>query len=157
MMPGTIMGHTDFVIRAAVPGDAHALGRLATELGYPSTGAETADRLRKVLASDDHAVMVAESARLGIIGWVHVFGTVRVESDTFAELGGLVVAEGSRGRGVGARLVASADRWALENGYDKLRIRSRVERSDAHGFFERLGFIGRKTQRVFERSLAENG
>lgn len=148
------MGNTNIVIRAAVPGDAHALGRLATELGYPSTGAETADRLRKVLASDDHAVMVAESAQLGVIGWVHVFGTARVESDAFAELGGLVVAEDSRGRRVGVRLVASADRWALENGYHRLRIRSRVERSDAHGFFERLGFVCRKTQRVFERPTA---
>jgi GNAT superfamily N-acetyltransferase len=156
MMPGTIMGNTDFVVRAADPCDAQALGPLAAELGYLNTGDETADRLRKVLASESHAVLVAETEQLGIIGWVHVFGTVRVESDAFAELGGLVVAESSRGRGVGARLVASADRWAFDNGYHKLRIRSRVERSEAHGFFERLGFVSRKTQRVFERPLAED-
>jgi GNAT superfamily N-acetyltransferase len=154
MMPGTIMGDTDIVIRAAIPGDAAALGLLAAELGYPNTAADSADRLRRVLESESHAVLVAETAQLAIIGWVHVFGTVRVASDAFAELGGLVVAESSRGRGVGAQLVASADRWALDNGYHKLRIRSRVERSEAHGFFERLGFVGRKTQKVFERPLA---
>jgi GNAT superfamily N-acetyltransferase len=66
------------------------------------------------------------------------------------------VAESWRGRGVGARLVASAEQWALDNGYHKLRIRSREERKEAHGFFQHLGFVGCKTQRVFERQLAED-
>lgn len=148
------MGDTDFAIRAAISGDAPALGLLATELGYPTDAAETGDRLGKVLDSDCHAVLVAETENPAIVGWIHVFGTVRVESDPFAELGGLVVAESWRARGVGAQLVASAERWALDNGYHKLRIRSRVERSEAHGFFERLGFSGCKTQRVFELSVA---
>jgi len=156
MMPGTIMGDTNFAIRAAIPGDAPALGLLATELGYPTDAAETGARLGKVLDSDCHAVLVAETESPAIIGWVHVFGTVRVESDPFAELGGLVVAEIWRARSVGAQLVASAERWALDNGYHKLRIRSREERSEAHGFFRRLGFVGRKTQLVFERQLAGN-
>jgi len=153
MMPVTIMGDQKFVIRAAIPGDAPALGPLATELGYPNSGADTANRLEKVLDSDRHAVLVAETAELAIIGWVHVFGTVRLESDHFTELGGLVVAESWRGRGVGTRLVASAEKWALENGYHKLRIRSREERIEAHKFFQRIGYSGCKTQRVFERPL----
>jgi GNAT superfamily N-acetyltransferase len=154
MMLETLMGEFDFVIRAAVPGDAPALGSLATELGYPNRIAETADRLGRVLAMADHRVLVAETAEHEVVGWIHIFGTVRVESDSFAELGGLVVAENWRGRGVGARLVASAEQWALDSGYHKLRVRSRAERTEAHGFFKRLGFIGFKTQRVFERPLA---
>ena len=148
------MGETDFVIRAAIPGDASALGSLATELGYPNNRAETADRLGRVLKSAGHRVLVAETAEHEIVGWLHVFLTIRVASDSFAELGGLVVAESWRSRGVGARLVASTEQWALDNGYHKLRIRSREERTEAHGFFQRLGFVGVKTQRVFERLLA---
>ena len=147
------MGNAEFTIREAVPGDASAIGSLAAELGYPNSGDETADRLRRVLETERQAVLVAETRELAIIGWIHVFGAVRVESDAFAELGGLVVAESSRGRGIGGQLVASADRWANDNGYHRLRIRSRIERSEAHGFFERLGFAGQKTQRVFERTL----
>ena len=81
--------------------------------GYPNTGAGTADRLHIVLETARHAVLVAETRELAIIGWIHVFGAPRVESDAFAELGGLVVAESSRGKGVGTQLVASAKRWAL--------------------------------------------
>jgi len=154
MMPGTPMAEIDFVIRAAVPGDASALGPLAAELGYPNHLIETAERLGKVLKAAGHRVLVAETAEHVIVGWIHVFGTFRVESDSFAELGGLVVAESWRGRGVGARLVTSAEQWARDNGHHKLRIRSREDRTEAHGFFQHLGFVGCKTQRIFERPLA---
>ena len=154
MMPGTFMSESKYVIRVAIPGDAPAVGPLTTELGYTENRAETADRLGRVLATPGNRVLVAETAEQEVIGWIHVFGTVRVESEGFAELGGLVVAESRRGRGVGAQLVAAAERWALDNGYHKLRIRSRKERTEAHGFFERLGFVARKTQHIFERPLA---
>ena len=150
------MEETDFLVRAAIPGDAPALGSLAAELGYPNTLAETEDRLRRVMDAADHRVLIAETADREIVGWVHVFGAVRLESDGFAELGGLVVAQGRRGLGVGASLVASAEQWALENAYHRLRIRSRMERTEAHRFFERIGFERRKTQRVFERFLVGN-
>lgn len=156
MMPGTFMSESKYVIRVATPGDAPAVGLLASEFGYPNNRAETADRLAGVLATPGHRVQVAETAEQEVVGWIHVFGTVRVESDSFAELGGLVVAESWRGLGVGTQLVAAAERWALDNGYRKLRIRSREERTEAHGFFKRLGFVGCKTQRVFERPLARN-
>jgi GNAT superfamily N-acetyltransferase len=144
-----------FLIRPATFGDAAALSRLATDLGYPSGSEETADRLCKVLDAPNHHVMVAESPEHEAIGWAHVFGTVRVESDPFAELGGLIVAEAWRGRGAGALLVAAAEDWARANGYRKLRIRSRVDRTESHLVFQQLGFRASKTQRIFDRSLAE--
>ncbi len=147
------MSESDFFIRVAIAGDARAVGRLATELGYPNNRAETADRLAEVLATPGHRVLVAETAEQEVVGWIHVYGTIRVGSDSFAELGGLVVTEGWRGRGVGTQLVAASEQWALDNSYRKLRIRSREERTEAHDFFRRLGFVSCKTQRVFERSL----
>jgi GNAT superfamily N-acetyltransferase len=153
MMPGTFMSELQYGIRVAIPGDGPVVSPLATELGYPDNRAETADRLGRVLATPGNRVLVAETEEREVIGWIHVFGTVRVESEGFAELGGLVVAESWRGRGVGAQLVAAAERWAMDNGYLKLRIRSREERTEAHRFFERLGFVAHKTQHVFERPL----
>ncbi len=156
MMPGTFMSELQYGIRVAIPGDGPAVGPLATELGYPNNRAETADRLGRVLATPGNRVLVAETEEQEVIGWIHVFGTVRVESEGFAELGGLVVAEIWRRRGVGAQLVAAAEQWAIENGYLRLRIRSREERTEAHRFFERLGFVAHKTQHVFDRLLARN-
>ena len=143
-------------IRAAKPDDAPALGRLSIELGYLNSVSETTDRLTLVLEFAGHSVLVAETAEGEIVGWVHVFGTGRVESNSFAELGGLVVTESWRSRGVGTQLVVAAENWAFENGYRTMRIRSREERSQAHRLFRRLGFDDRKSQIVFDRSLNGN-
>lgn len=153
MMSGQPMQNTNVFLRPATLQDAPALQPLVEELGYPASS--TASRLQRVLDSGDHRVLVAETPNGGIVGWAHVFGALRVESDPFAELGGLVVANAWRGRGIGRRLVAAAERWAYDNGYRSLRIRSRIERTNAHRFFELQGYADRKTQRVFERSLVE--
>jgi GNAT superfamily N-acetyltransferase len=150
------MGKTDLVIRAATSRDAQAISPLIADLGYPATPAETTARLDRVLGTPGHRVLVAESHDKKIIGWVHVFGAVRVESDPFAELGGLVVAKKFRGCGAGTRLVNAAGTWASVNGFSKLRIRSRTERSGAHAFFESLGFAFFKNQKIFERPTKEN-
>jgi GNAT superfamily N-acetyltransferase len=147
------MREVETAIRSATSDDAEDLARLAGELGYLSSTEETLTRLRRVMTAPGNSVLVAEDANEGVVGWVHVFGAVRVESDGFAELGGLVVAERWRGRGAGARLVAAAERWALDNGFRTMRIRSRAERGGAHGFFKRLGYLSSKTQKVFERPL----
>ena len=86
------MSESKYVIRVAIPGDGPVVGPLATEFGYHNKRAETADRLGRVLATPGNRVLVAETAEQEMIGWIHVFGTVRVESEGFAELGGLVVA-----------------------------------------------------------------
>jgi GNAT superfamily N-acetyltransferase len=153
MMHEQPMQETAVVIRPANREDAPALHPLVEELGY--FAASIADRLCRVLDTTGHHVLVAETRKGQTVGWIHVFGTVRVESDPFAEIGGLVVARSFRGCGAGRRLVAAAERWARDNGYDTLRIRSRTERADAHRFFELQGYSVCKTQRVFERSLAE--
>jgi GNAT superfamily N-acetyltransferase len=157
MMLERFMSAKHFVIREANSGDAPVLAELATELGYPTNESETAERLGRVLESPEHHVLVAENEAREVVGWVHVFDTVRLESEAFAELGGLVVSERWRGRGAGTRLVEAAAAWATGTGNLKLRIRSRVERAEAHRLFERLGFEVRKTQRVFDRPLTTDG
>jgi len=147
------MREVETAIRSATSDDAEDLARLAGELGYPSSADEALPRIRRVIAAPGNSVLVVEDANEGVVGWMHVFGAVRVESDGFAELGGLVVAERWRGRGAGTRLVAAAERWALDNGYRTMRIRSRAERAGAHGFFKRLGYLCSKTQKVFERPV----
>jgi len=139
-------------IRRPLPGDDDALARLASQLGYPSTAADMARRLARLRGEDGAAVLVAE--REGVVrGWIHVFGVHSVESDAFAEIGGLVVDESARGHGTGAALVAAAEEWALRAGYPALRVRSNVVRAAAHRFYERRGFARLKTQAVFGKDL----
>jgi len=139
-------------IRIAGVDDASALAALSNRLGYQTSIEQSESRLISVLGSNDHAVFVA-CVDSDVVGWVHVFLARRIESDRFAELGGLVVAETHRRRGIGRQLLARAEKWASDRGVAKLRVRSRADRDEARAFYDNLGFSITKTQRVFDKSL----
>jgi len=140
-------------IRRARPEDAAAIAALATQLGYPNSPEETLTRLRDVLAQPYSEVLVASDVDGTVIGYGHVFGAHRVDSDPFAEIGALVVDETRRSRGTGAALVTAMEVWAIEHGYRELRVRSNVVRERAHAFYDRLGFGRVKQQQIFARAI----
>lgn len=142
--------------REARPDDAPCLARLATQLGYPTTAEEAARRAARVLGRPGHAVFVADVGG-EVAGWLHVADSVSLESDPSAEIAGLIVAEAHRGSGIGAGLVAEAERWSRSRGAALLRVRSNVTRVRARRFYEREGFAVTKSQNNFVKSLGERG
>lgn len=145
------MNDTNF--REAHTDDAGAIALLCGELGYPTSEAQARNRLASVLGSDRDCALVAVTSDGSVVGWIHIFLASRILSDRFAELGGFVVAADHRGRGIGTKLLAEAESWAVQRGALQFRIRSRSARTDAHRFYERLGFRRTKTQHVFDKSL----
>jgi GNAT superfamily N-acetyltransferase len=140
-------------IREAEIEDAATIAELSGELGYPSSRAQTATRLQSILEFPEHRVYVAVDHEGSILGWIHVFASQYLESDAFAELGGLVVTTNWRAKGIGKRLMAAAEDWVARKGIHKIKIRSRASRVEAHAFYESLGYGVNKTQYVFEKSL----
>jgi GNAT superfamily N-acetyltransferase len=100
-----------------------------------------------------HAVFVAESAKDGVIGWLHVSRQPLLEEELRAEVNGLVVADGQRSLGAGARLLAAAEAWARKRGCKGMSVRSNVLRERAHKFYERNGYEHYKTQKSFRKPL----
>ncbi len=141
-------------IRSATEADVEAIAALSGELGYPARSEDVGRRRSQMAAAEGHAVYVAEDAG-SVLGWIHVFGALRLESEPFAELGGLVVAEAHRGRGIGRLLCERASQWARESGFQALRVRTRAEREATHRFYRHVGFRLAKTQQVFSMSLAD--
>jgi GNAT superfamily N-acetyltransferase len=142
-------------IRRARRGDAEQIAQLSGELGYPSTAAQVATRLRQLKPTSKHAVFVAESpdAATGLIGWVHVSVAHLLECDMRAEVNGLIVAEGQRSAGAGAKLLEAAEEWARRRGCRGMNVRSNVIRERAHKFYERRGYEHYKTQKAFRKTL----
>ena len=140
-------------IATATAADSSSIAALAAELGYPSDPAPISRRLEALLARPDHAVWVAASETREVVGWAHAFLSLRLETEAFTEIGGLVVGSGWRGRGVGRRLVAAAADWGSGHRCTRLRVRCRIERDGAHGFYARLGFARTKTQGVLDAKL----
>jgi predicted N-acetyltransferase YhbS len=139
-------------IRIATVADADSIAQLSGQLGYPSTADETIQRLRAVDHHSEHAVYVAE-ADGRLVGWIHVFARPSVTTEPSAEVAGLVVDEYCRGRGIGQALMSAAERWAIEQGYRMVTLRSNVKRLRAHAFYERLGYETIKTSKSFCKIL----
>ena len=142
-------------IRPAAPEDIAALADLSTQLGYPAEAETIGVRLTLVREQRTGEVFVAVDRASVVVGWTHVVPRLHVEEEPFAELAGLVVGDGARGRGVGALLLHAAEDWAREQGYPRLRVRSNVLRERAHGFYRREGYVERKRQVVFEKPLRD--
>jgi GNAT superfamily N-acetyltransferase len=140
-------------IRRARISDAPQLAELSGQLGYPTVASEITKRMRRLKPASQNALFVAESADAGVVGWTHVSVTHLVEVGTRAELNGLIVGEGQRSLGAGARLLEAAEDWARKRGCPGMSVRSNVIRDRAHKFYERQGYEHYKTQKAFRKKL----
>jgi GNAT superfamily N-acetyltransferase len=140
-------------IRWARRGDAPRIAELSGQLGYPATAAQIAQRLRGLKPATQHAVFVADLPGSGVTGWLHVSVAHLVDSELRAEVNGLVVGEGQRSLGAGARLLEAAEEWARKRGCKSMSVRSNVIRERAHKFYERQGYEHYKSQKAFRKTL----
>ena len=136
-------------IRRAREDDAPPLAALLEQLGYPLSPAVVRSRLQ---TSGDWEVY------LGVDGSEPIAMLILAERDDFidgreARIEGLVVADGRRGTGIGAELLAFAERWARSRGLSPIVVRSNTIRTRAHVFYERAGYSKRKSQYVLEKTL----
>lgn len=143
----------EIMIREANIGDTREIAQLSGELGYPSSTEEINCRVNQIMKSSQNTVFIAVASDDTVVGWIHVFETIRLTSEKFLEIGGIVVSENYRHRGIGKSLLAYAERWAVEKGLAKIRVRSRTSRKDAHSFFVNSGFQLFKSQEVFDKTL----
>ncbi|OKL40627.1 GNAT family N-acetyltransferase [Pontibacter flavimaris] len=128
--------------------DAEAVVTLSSQLGYKASVDQTKVWLQEILASKDHCAFgVVLDERL--IGWVHGFYTLHLESGAFVEIGGLVVDEHCRRTGAGRMLVEQVLAWARQKGVGKVRVRCNTQRTDSHTFYKAIGFEEVKEQKVF--------
>ena len=139
-------------IRPMTAGDAPAVAGLSAQLGYPVSAETIAERFELISRSPGHRFFVAEASG-EVAGWVHVYGVRLLESPRFfAEIGGLVVDAKARRRGIGRSLMVAAERWASDNGYAEVRLRSGLHRTDAHQFYQSLGYELTKTSYLFRKA-----
>lgn len=140
-------------IRPAFPDDAARIAVLCGQLGYPTTTEAVRERIAVIGRDERHAIFVAEEESGLVVGWIHLYVCPLLEVDWQAEIGGLVVDEEWRSRGIGRALLERAEQWVRERGISKLIVRSNVVRARAHAFYERAGYVCFKTSRVFSKTL----
>ena len=144
-------------IRSMEDRDIAAVADLSGQLGYPTTPERTAAnfyRIRQVSKVQPTEILVAESvADHTVVGWVHVCMPADLVKSGVMEIWGLVVASTHRGSGYGRALMHAAETWAMAHGCAEIRFRSGSHRTEAHAFYERLGYRIAKEQKVFTKGL----
>lgn len=133
--------------------DAKAVAALSGELGYPVSESQVRDRFLRIAATMGDGLFVASNEQQAVVGWVHVHTVDRLEVERYAEIGGLIVASACRGGGVGRSLMVSAEKWATDSGYDRIKLSSGAHRHEAHAFYERIGYSNIRTSFRFEKLL----
>ena len=71
--------------------DAPSIAALGTLLGSKSAPEAVRRTLVEILEDRSHAVFVCDDEATGVLGWIHVQKTVRLQSPTIAEIAGMVV------------------------------------------------------------------
>lgn len=138
--------------RIATVNDAEYITELSCQLGYETTREKTQQRLTEILNNTDNCVFVAVN-NAKVIGWIHGFYSLRVESEPFVEIGGLVVDKNHQKKGIGKLLIETVYEWSRLKECDKIRVRSNTIRKEAHQFYKKLGFTETKEQKVFGKQL----
>ena len=129
------------IVRPAEVGDAGRIGELITELGYTTDRETMTDRLAPILSDPQYLTLVASMNGLivGVAG--ATFGRYYEKDGNYARLLVLSVASTARGHGVGSLLVAAVERWAGASGVREIVVNSALHRAEAHGFYERRGYV----------------
>jgi predicted N-acetyltransferase YhbS len=139
-------------IREARFSDGDSLARLIGQLGYTVTAADVVERLASMEA-EGRLVLVAE-IDAAVVGCLST-SVMRVlhRPAPVGRISMMVVDESVRGRGIGARLVRAAERALAARGCYMVEVTSHLRRTDAHRFYERLGY--ERTSVRLARELGE--
>lgn len=139
-------------IRSMTQNDIPASKGLLSQLGYPLDEQEVARRFAAVSASPEHAVYVAEDAGR-LVALCHLYARPALDKPPEAVVQALVVDSACRGRGVGQIMMATAEAWASNHGFTSVALASSVTRSEAHAFYEGIGYQRTATSHLFRREL----
>jgi GNAT superfamily N-acetyltransferase len=112
---------------------------LIGQLGYAVTASEVGERLA-AMEADGRVVLVAELD--GVLVGCLSTSVMRVlhRPAPVGRISMMVVDEALRSRGIGAALVRAAEEVLAAQGCYMVEVTSHVRRTEAHRFYERLGY-----------------
>jgi ribosomal protein S18 acetylase RimI-like enzyme len=138
---------SDHPVRRAELADAQAVGRLMhdfnTEFDEPTPGPERiAERIRKLLAGGDTAILLAGSGPHGLA--ILRFRLAITTPGLECYLAELYVVPARRGEGLGRALMNAAIDEARARGADYMDLGTSEDDVAARALYESLGFVNRE-------------
>ena len=142
------------MIRSLMAQDAAALARICHDaLGHAGSPEWIRQRILQLGDKDEYR----------LTAWVDEDNTVKgfLQAQKYQLLYGtdgwniiaLAVLPEAQRRGIGKALLTALEEHAKEDGASFIRLNSRLERAEAHGFYEHMGYCCDKTQKRFIKYL----
>ena len=140
-MTGPIEGRSSgkAMIRPAEPRDAEALARLIDQLGYSAEPDDIVTRITEMQA-EGRIVLVSEIDGKVVGCLTTCIMRVLHRPAPVGRISMMVVDGAHRSRGVGAQLVRAAEEALAAQGCYMVEVTSHLRRTEAHRFYERLGY-----------------
>jgi GNAT superfamily N-acetyltransferase len=140
----------DITIREMTEGDAADARALMKQLGYDLECEEFRRRYEAVAADHKHVLQVAELDRR-LVALLHAYVRPAIDKPPEVVVQALVVDANQRGKGIGVAMMRSAEAWARQQGFSSVSLSSQIRRTDAHAFYEGLGYRIIATSHLFQR------
>ena len=125
------------------------------ELGYDVNLDIVKKQIEKLTKDNNHHIIIGfenEQTRK-IIGFVHAEFYESIYMDTGLNILGLAVDSNFQGQGIGKKLMSAIEDYALKNNISFIRLNSNVRRTEAHKFYESIGYVCDKTQKRLIKKL----
>ncbi len=114
---------------------------LENDLGYNCEIEKLNSRIREMLARGNYRIFVACDGDkvVGFIGCVSYLA-FELENEGMKIIA-LAVSKEYRRKGIGTKLLKTAEQWAKENNIEVILLNSGLPREDAHTFYESQGYF----------------
>ena len=132
------MSQIEVHIRKIIDDDFGKLTELIKELGYPSSIKNVSERLSRINSSKCYNTLVAEVDRK-VVGFIGLCKLYAYEFDgEYVRIIALVVNEQYRGKGIGTKLLESAEKWAIDEGATAITLNSGIDRKKHKSFIRKM-------------------
>ena len=92
-------------VRPISPQDAEAAAELSGQLGYKASAETMRDRIDKLLCNGKSQAAFVACIGAEVVAWIEIAIVQHLQSEPHTVVGGLVVRDDVRSRGIGSRLV----------------------------------------------------
>lgn len=123
--------------------------------GYVYDLEKTKDRLTTILKSSTNKIYVACNQE-EVIGYIHGSDYECTYNDSLKNIMAFAVDPKYQGKGIGKALLHCLEDWAKQCQCCGVRLVSGFDRTSAHAFYLRCGYVERKRQKNFIKIFEDN-
>ena len=114
---------------------------LENDLGYNSELDKLNNRINEILKRGNYQIFVACDGDK-VVGYIGCVSYLAFELENEGmKIIALAVSKEYRRKGIGTKLLVTAEQWAKENNIEVILLNSGLPREDAHTFYESQGYF----------------